>query len=343
MATQPLHTKHSSCSKPSNHLVQFYDDDRFLIESVGRFITPALACGGHAVVAATSAHCLSLHDELAARGLDADQMLRQGRLVVLDARQTLERFIVEGWPTQRLFDQAIGGIIRKLESVTRPKTELVVFGEMVALLWADGHREAAVELERLWNEFARTVTFSLFCAYPMSAFECEEHRKLFFSICGEHSAVNPLENHQHQSSEQRRRHVAMLEGRTRPLEAEIRLVQERLLLLQGDVPGGTWEMDLTEETVSLSHRAAKILHSSATQLRLSELLAFVHYSGDRDRLVDALRRISTKRCKEFVTEFRFPPSRVLSIRGKAVYNGGQPLVLGVISDVTPGGREGSEL
>ena len=59
------------------------------------------------------------------------------------------------------------------------------------------------------------------------------------------------------------------------------------------------------------------------------------YSGDRDRVLASLKRASTGR-KEFVTEFRMSVGAELtcfSVRGKTVYNDGQPLVLGV-SDVT---------
>jgi hypothetical protein len=44
-----------------------------------------------------------------------------------------------------------------------------VYGEMVALLWADGQVAAALELEDLWNELGRRLPFSLFCGYPEQA------------------------------------------------------------------------------------------------------------------------------------------------------------------------------
>ena len=45
---------------------------------------------------------------------------------------------------------------------------LRAFGEMVALLAADGMADAAVRLEELWNRLAATHHFSLLCAYPTS-------------------------------------------------------------------------------------------------------------------------------------------------------------------------------
>jgi hypothetical protein len=40
------------------------------------------------------------------------------------------------------------------------------FGEMVALLWAQGDIAATIRLERLWHEMCKSQNFSLLCAYP---------------------------------------------------------------------------------------------------------------------------------------------------------------------------------
>jgi hypothetical protein len=47
---------------------------------------------------------------------------------------------------------------------------LTVFGEMVALLWAEGKKEAALEVEALWNDALNDRAFHLHCAYPRSGF-----------------------------------------------------------------------------------------------------------------------------------------------------------------------------
>ncbi|UUZ48116.1 hypothetical protein LP420_35145 [Massilia sp. B-10] len=37
---------------------------------------------------------------------------------------------------------------------------------MVALLWANGEREATIRLEHLWARLCKSDEFDLFCAYP---------------------------------------------------------------------------------------------------------------------------------------------------------------------------------
>lgn len=44
----------------------------------------------------------------------------------------------------------------------RPRVR--IFGEMVALLWAEGMNDAALGLEGLWNDLRKLRPFSLLCA-----------------------------------------------------------------------------------------------------------------------------------------------------------------------------------
>src|SRR6476661_4031510 len=53
----------------SEHFVQFYENDEFLIESASGFIGAALRSGGSSVVAATPEHCDALEGSLIAAGI----------------------------------------------------------------------------------------------------------------------------------------------------------------------------------------------------------------------------------------------------------------------------------
>jgi hypothetical protein len=64
-------------------------------------------------------------------------------------------------------------------------------GECAALLWSQGNAKAAIRLEQLWNEFARSRNIHLLCAYPRYGFQDEMGRKVFNNICAQHSAVYP--------------------------------------------------------------------------------------------------------------------------------------------------------
>jgi hypothetical protein len=77
-------------------------------------------------------------------------------------------------------------------------------------------------------------------------------------------------------------------------------------------------MDLLDETLSFTSKAAAMLGLQAGFIPLSQFLTIMPYSGDRDRLLASLKRARTGR-KEFVTEFRMnmgEEAHVFAIRGK---------------------------
>src|SRR5438128_2169854 len=64
---------------------------------------------------------------------------------------------------------------------------LVVFGEMVSVLWNEGNRVGALALEHLWNEVLKQQAFQLHCAYPRTLFVGDEAG--IFNICESHSQI----------------------------------------------------------------------------------------------------------------------------------------------------------
>ena len=186
-----------------------------------------------------------------------------------------------------------------------PGCRLVAYGEMVALLWAQGKRDATLRLEELWNELAERHTFDLLCAYPIGAFDRHEDRQLFFSICGEHTDVNPAESYPVKGSDKQRcRSVARLQQKAKALETEIRISQERIQLLQQVTKAGTWELDIESDVFSFSSAAAKLLgFPSSSRVRLGELMDLMYYSGDREAVFASLQTAQRHR-KEFKTTFR---------------------------------------
>ncbi len=214
-------------SNGRDHIVQFYQDDKYLVEAVSAFVGAALVRGDSAVVIATKAHRHSIETLLRARGLDTAKAEKQERYIQVEAAETLSQFMVNGLPDADRFSTVVGARLMRAASTGAGKnSRIVAFGEMVNILWATGQYEAALRLEQLWNQLALTHSFSLLCAYQISAFNSQNHTESFLKICGEHSSVVPSESFAGLSSEgERLRKVTQLQQKALALENEAALVQ----------------------------------------------------------------------------------------------------------------------
>jgi DNA-binding response OmpR family regulator len=170
-----------------HHEVEFYRDDAGFIKNLSRFVHNALAIGRGAIVVATQEHRDALVRELASLGCDTGKAYADGRYISLEAKETLSKIVVDQMPDPKRFAQVVGDIIDEIGSSA--SAGVTIFGEMVALLWADGDYPAAIRLEQLWNGLAAIQSFSLRCAYPMRGFENPEQTRLITQVCAQHSDV----------------------------------------------------------------------------------------------------------------------------------------------------------
>jgi PAS domain S-box-containing protein len=207
------------------HSVQLYSDDGFLIDVLSRFIGGALAMGDAGVVIATRSHRTELERRLSAHGVDTAKAARQGRYLFLDATGTLAQVMAEGSLDETLFNDIVGAALIQAEAAVAPeKGRVAIFGELVALLWAEGKPAQAVRVEQLWNDLAKSYSFSLLCAYPIAGCNRERHIEPFLKMCGEHSSVIPSESYLVlRNEEERLRSIANLQQRAQVLERELAL------------------------------------------------------------------------------------------------------------------------
>jgi PAS domain S-box-containing protein len=170
------------------HTVQFYGDDNVLFHELKRYLGSALTNGSSAVVIATQGHLNNLAHTLNRSGFPLARATDEGRYIALEASEVISKFMVGGSPEPTLFSEVIGELIDCAAKASHSKNQPVVaFGEMVALLWAEGRTEAAIEVERLWNELAKKHSFALHCAYPIQGFGSEQLEESLLKICAEHT------------------------------------------------------------------------------------------------------------------------------------------------------------
>ncbi len=201
------------------HFVQFYETDDFLLNSLSGFVSRGLEVGDACIVVATRAHIDGLEQRLRAAGADLAPAFARGQYVPLDAAETLSKLMVNGRPEFGPVKEVLGEVIARAAEGNR---RVRIFGEMVALLWADEKKDAAIHLEGLWNQLHKTHSFSLFCAYPMSGLEDEHVARPLEEVCGAHSQIIPAESYSSLETDgDRLRAILNLQQKAALLEAEI--------------------------------------------------------------------------------------------------------------------------
>ncbi len=163
-----------------DHVVQFYKSESELLEALSEYIGAGLISGDSGMVIATRAHLEGLDERLIENGVDISSAYKTGQYTALDAAETLSKFMVNELPDRDKFFRFIGTRVEKLTERSKP---IRAYGEMVALLWKTGNKDAVIMLENLWNELAERYSFSLFCGYPKLHFIMDGDARVEITEC----------------------------------------------------------------------------------------------------------------------------------------------------------------
>ena len=132
------------------HAVQLYEDDAFLIEILARVAREGVEGGDGIAICVTTRHRAALERRLDDGGIPLAALRDQERFVEIDIHEVLAACMVGERIDEARFADAVGRPLDRVAKATRGG-RIRVFGEMVAVLWGEGRRDAALEVERLWN------------------------------------------------------------------------------------------------------------------------------------------------------------------------------------------------
>lgn len=173
-----------------SHEVQFYSDDAAFLFGLTCFIDAALKAGNPVIVVATESHRKSLFQRLLASGVDGTAAIEQGFYLPLDVDETLSTFMVNDLPDAVRFMKVFGDLLASVTKAGNGKhPRVAACAEFAPALWAQGRADAAVQVEHLTDEIAKTCNVDILCGYLLKSFQREQECHIYERICAEHSAV----------------------------------------------------------------------------------------------------------------------------------------------------------
>ena len=171
------------------HAVQFHMNDRFFLDEVSRLVRSALRSGQPVVVVAGEAIRAGLADRLHAQELDLGRLTSRGQFVAHDSAGAMSRVMHGGRPDRDALAEIVDDLERfRVASANGPGCRLTIVGDMNVSLCQRGEVDAAIEVERIWDDLTSGLPFFTVCSYPVDCFE-QAGAELFGKVCAAHSAV----------------------------------------------------------------------------------------------------------------------------------------------------------
>jgi diguanylate cyclase (GGDEF)-like protein len=292
-----LSTVTQSSLAERGHLVEFYETEEFLLDTVRAFLLPALREGDAVIVGAGEGGRERIAAALGEAGVDVEAAVGDGRYVAFDPVQSLSRLMVDGEPNPARFHETIGHL---MDVASQGGRRVRAYGEMVTMLWEARDVTSAMALERLWNGFMETRPLDVLCAYPMQAFEDKASADQFKSVCEQHSRVIPSESFSLLADpDDRSRAVAEMQQRTGALYAEVRRLRAQQRRASHDDLTGVYLreagfVELEREIVRANRTGLPLVVAFADVDRLKEVNdKGGHAAGDRMlvKVVRTFRRL----------------------------------------------------
>lgn len=171
------------------HTIRFYHDDQDRLAGGIGYVVAALQESATVIYVDTKAHLAGIAKNLEEFGVRVAS--ERGHFIMLDVhRDVLPYIMVGGMPDPaqmiRLFDDVV-----RHTSPGHIDRRLAMAGEIAPALWAEGLPEAAIEVERLTDEFVHARSASVYCTYPAEWLYKTHHHQTMARLCALHTSVVP--------------------------------------------------------------------------------------------------------------------------------------------------------
>jgi hypothetical protein len=154
-----------------------------MADRASRHLIAGLRRGETAVVVATAAHLRAIEARMAVTQ-ELAAARAEGRFVVLDAVEALDRVLVRSRLSPRAVERLVGDLVREAPTAS---PALCLYGETGALAWNVGRPDTTILLERHWSDVSQHLPLRALCGYPAAL--ASENGSALRDICDLHTAV----------------------------------------------------------------------------------------------------------------------------------------------------------
>jgi len=174
----------------NRHEVAFYPDDLSLIAGFAHFIEASLRAGAGVIALLNESHRDAIFQRLQANGIDPYTAIDESRLACCEVADALLKIMINGQPDPVHLSNFVSDLAKHLnKDAYGERQRLVACGECAPTLLAQGKTEAAIRLEHLWDDVAKTYKLDVLCGYCGRYSSNLKRDFVFERVCAEHSAV----------------------------------------------------------------------------------------------------------------------------------------------------------
>ena len=174
----------------NGHTVQFHDNDRHFLDDVSDLVGATLQTGEPVVLLTCQATRMGVAPRLQARQMNLASLAERGLYLEQDSALALTQVMRDGRPDTERLVEIVHSLDRfRLAAPNGPESRLTIFGDLSGSLCRSGDFEAALEIERTWNELTGSLPFFTVCSYATECFEHASAPSELTRLCAEHCAV----------------------------------------------------------------------------------------------------------------------------------------------------------
>lgn len=173
----------------TGHVVQFYEDDRGMVDGVSALLHAALRRGDAVSVVSTESLRGGLARRLQGYGWSVGESGEHGRYRASDSAAAAAAVM----QNEHVISDYIANYVARLErwrvATVGPESRLTVVGDISTQVLFSGNQDAALNIEHVWNERTRTLPFLTVCCYPLQRISEGPYTDMLPNLCAEHYAV----------------------------------------------------------------------------------------------------------------------------------------------------------